>query len=196
VAKAKKSAAKKPMAKKAPAKKAVAKKAAPKKAAQKAPAKKAVVAKAKSKVAAKPASKAKAKPAAKSSAKPSAKPAPKAAVQAVSKSATKPNANMKWDQFLTPLDDRVIVQVSEGEKMTAGGLYIPDTVSDTSGNFKGLVLVAGRGHRDDKGKIHAMDVQVGDSIVFSAFAGAKMDLMGQEVRILRESEIMGIVTKK
>ncbi|MGZ5278871.1 MAG: co-chaperone GroES [Pseudobdellovibrionaceae bacterium] len=188
--------------KKAPAKKAVAKKAAPKKAAQKTQAKKAAALKAKSKVAAKPASKTKAKPAtkpsaktvAKSSSKMAAKPAPKAAVQTASKTATK--TNIKWDQFLTPLDDRVIVQVSEGERMTAGGLYIPDTVSDTSGNFHGLVLVAGRGHLDAKGKVHAMDVQAGDSIVFSAFAGAKMDLMGQEVRILRESEIMGIVTKK
>ena len=103
---------------------------------------------------------------------------------------------MKWDQFLTPLDDRLIVETAAGEKMTAGGLYIPDTAAGTSGNFKGLVLVAGRGHRDDKGKVHPMDVQAGDTVLFSEHSGAKMDLLGKEVRILRESEILGIVTKK
>lgn len=174
MAKAKKKAAKKPVAKKSPAKKAAPKKTAAKPAAKKAAAKKTPVKKVATK---KPVASA-AKASAKTVAKPTA------------------SANFKWDHFLTPLDDRVIVETSSGEKMTAGGLYIPDTVSDTSGNFKGLVLVAGRGHRDAKGKVHPMDVQAGDTVIFSEFSGSKMDLMGKEVRILRESEILGIVTKK
>ncbi len=176
MAKAKKKvAAKKPAAKKPAVKKAAAKKTAPK-AKAKAPVKKAAPAKAKKTASAKPAAKA---------SKPAAKTAPKSSAQ-----------NIKWDQFLTPLDDRLIIEIVSGEKMTAGGLYIPDTVTDTSGNYKGLVLVAGRGHRDEKGKLHPMDVQAGDTVLFAEFTGAKMDLMGKEVRILRESEVLGIVTKK
>ena len=152
------------------------------------------MAKAKKKVAAKkPAAK---KPAVKKAA--AKKTAPKAkASKPAAKTAPKSSAqNIKWDQFLTPLDDRLIIEIVSGEKMTAGGLYIPDTVTDTSGNYKGLVLVAGRGHRDEKGKLHPMDVQAGDTVLFAEFTGAKMDLMGKEVRILRESEVLGIVTKK
>jgi chaperonin GroES len=164
------------------AQKAAKKPAATKAATKKSPAKKAVA----KKTAPKPA------PAKKTAAKTSS--APKAAKSVATKPAA--SANFKWDQFLTPLDDRLIVEATSGEKMTAGGLYIPDTATDTSGNFKGLVLVAGRGHRDAKGKIHPMDVQTGDTVIFSEVSGAKMDLMGKEVRILRESEILGIVTKK
>ncbi len=174
------------MAKAKKAAKKPAKKAAPKKVAAKKPAVKKAAAK-KTPAPKKTAAKKATKPAPKmTAAKPSAKPAV----------ATKSTANIRWDQFLTPLDDRLIIEISSGEKMTAGGLYIPDTVTDTSGNYKGLVLVAGRGHRDEKGKIHPMDVKAGDTVLFSEFTGAKMDLMGKEVRILRETEILGIVTKK
>jgi chaperonin GroES len=166
-----KTAAKKPAAKKASAQKMSSKTAAKKSAAQPAP-----------KAAAKKVAPKKAAPA-KSAAKPATKSSPKA-------------ENIKWDQFLTPLDDRLIIEISAGEKITAGGLIIPDTVTDTSGNYKGTVLIAGRGHRDEKGKLRPMDVKAGDTVLFSEFTGAKMNLMGKEVRILRETEIMGIVTKK
>lgn len=207
MAKAKKKTAQKPAAKKSPAKKAAkpaAKKATAKtanksssKSAGKSSAKSAAKTVAKSKSAAQPKSAGKSASSAgkaKASGKASSKPA--VSSQTSAKPAAKASSNIKWDQFLTPLDDRLIIEITSGEKMTAGGLYIPDTVTDTSGNYKGLVLVAGRGHRDDKGKIHPMDVQAGDTVLFSEFTGAKMDLMGKEVRILRESEILGIVTKK
>jgi chaperonin GroES len=178
---------KKPTAKKAPGKKAVGTKTAAKKAASQTTTKKAAP-----KAAGKTAAKGKTSA---SKTKPAAQKVNSNA-RKTQASAGKASSNMKWDQFLTPLDDRVIVETTAGEKMTAGGLYIPDTASGTSGNFKGVVLVAGRGHRDEKGKVHPMDVQAGDTVLFSEFSGAKMDLLGKEVRILRESEILGIVTKK
>lgn len=150
------------------------------------------------KAAAKPVKKAAAK---KATAK---KPAAKKATKPVAKTATKPvavntkstkTANIKWSNFLTPLDDRLIVEMSAAEKITAGGLYIPDTVSDMSGNYQGKVLVVGRGHRDKFGKVTPMDVKTGDVIVFAEFSGSKMELNGKDIRILRESEVLGIVSQ-
>lgn len=173
----KKAAPKKTVAKKAASKKAAAKKAAPKKsgalkskAGPKAPLKKAD-----------------------SKAKAGTKAATKTKTKTKASSSAIQGKSINWENFITPLDDRLIVQVSSGEKMTPGGLYIPDTVADVSGNRKGTVLVSGQGHRDSKGKMHLMEVQAGDVVVFSEFSGTKMSLLDQEVHILRESEILGIV---
>lgn len=95
--------------------------------------------------------------------------------------------------FVTPLDDRMIVQASEGEKITPGGIIIPDTVSTVSGNRKGVVLSVGRGHRDPKGRVRPMDVKKGDQIVFPEFAGSKLIYQGQELIILRETDVMGVL---
>ncbi|MGE5087441.1 MAG: co-chaperone GroES [Bacillota bacterium] len=97
--------------------------------------------------------------------------------------------------FVTPLDDRMIVQTSGADKMTAGGLYIPDTVADVSGNLQGIVVAVGRGHMNKKGHLTPMDVQVGDKVVFSAYAGSKINLKNEELVILRESDVMGVVSK-
>ena len=96
-------------------------------------------------------------------------------------------------KFITPLDDRIIAEVEKGEKRTAGGLYIPET-AQISGNFKAKVLAAGRGHKDKKGRIRPMDVQAGDWVLFSEYAGQPIELMGKEYLLLRESDILGIVT--
>lgn len=95
--------------------------------------------------------------------------------------------------FVTPLDDRIIVQASEGEKITAGGLIIPDTVSTISGNKKGVVLAVGRGHVDKKGRVRPMDVKAGDNIVFPDFTGSKIIYQGQDLIILRETDVMGVL---
>lgn len=97
--------------------------------------------------------------------------------------------------FVTPLDDRMIVQTSGADKMTAGGLYIPDTVADVSGNLQGTVVAVGRGHVSKKGHLTPMDVKVGDKVVFSAYAGSKINLQNEDLVILRESEVMGVVSK-
>lgn len=103
-------------------------------------------------------------------------------------------STMKWTEFVTPLDDRVMVQITEPERRTAGGLYIPDTASDISGNKQGIAVAVGRGHRDAHGKIRPMDVQIGDKVIFAEYAGSKIELLGETLILLRESEVMGILT--
>lgn len=174
-------------AKKSANKKAAAKPA--KKVAAKATAKKTAKPAAKKSVAKPTAKKLTAKPAtqkASSSKAPAKTPAPK--IQAAKAIKT------DWPNFVTPLDDRLIVQLESAERKTAGGLYIPDT-SFVRGQFRGNVLVVGRGHRTPKGNLRPMDVKAGDIVVFEEQAGSKMDINGNEVRILRESEILAIVEK-
>jgi chaperonin GroES len=89
----------------------------------------------------------------------------------------------------------MLVQISAAERKTPGGLYIPDTVADVSGNLEGIVVAAGRGHRDNKGRLHPMDVRVGDKVIFSQHAGNKLELSGQDIVIIREADVMGIVGK-
>ncbi len=98
-------------------------------------------------------------------------------------------------KIATPLDDRLIVQVSSAEKMTPGGLYIPDTVTESSGNLQGMVVAVGRGHFTKKGHLRPMDVKVGDKIVFPEYAGSKIKIQNEDLVILRESDVMGVVSK-
>jgi chaperonin GroES len=185
-----------------PSNKKVAKKAAVKKS----PAKSAKKAATKAKKAVKaPAKKAAAK---KSSVKPKAAVKAKTPAKAVAPKAVKapvaakaPNVSaaktkvLDLSDFVTPLDDRLIVQTSGAEKMTAGGLYIPDTVADVSGNLQGHVVAVGRGHLNKKGHVRPMDVQLGDKIIFSEFAGNKIKIQNEDLIILREGDVLGVVAK-
>ena len=178
--KAKKPAAKKPVMKKAAAKKTTAKKAKP--ASKKAVAKKAV----------------KAKPVKKSAApkKNSVKKA--SVVTAASVKATKsstPAKKVDYSKAITPLGDRLVVRVVNNERITAGGLIIPDTVSDAVGFLKATVLAVGRGTQNKKGFIKTMDVQVGDSVLFSQYAGTKVQFNSEDLQIIHETDVMGIVQK-
>lgn len=180
--------------KSAPAKKAVAKKAPVKKAMAKKPAK-AVVKKTTGK---KPVVKkglAKNTVAKKSTVKKAAVKGPAKAASAHLMKTAPQIKKIDLSGFVTPLDDRLIVQVSGAEKMTPGGLYIPDTVADTSGNLEGYVVAVGRGHMNKKGHVRLMDVNVGDRIVFSEYAGAKIKIQNEDLIILRESDVMGVVSK-
>jgi chaperonin GroES len=210
---AKKSSAKKANAKKTAVKKVVKKSAPAKKSASKAPAKKKTapvkktVKKAVKKAASKKAAPKKAAVKKAVAKKPVAKKAPakKAATPKAAKVSTSVNQHLvkqaapkkivDLSNFVTPLDDRVIVQISGADKMTAGGLYIPDTVADVSGNLHGTVVAVGRGHVSKKGHLRPMDVQVGDSIVFSEYSGSKIKIQNEDLIILRESEVMGVVSK-
>ncbi|MEK7355650.1 MAG: co-chaperone GroES [Bdellovibrionota bacterium] len=170
VKKAAKPAAKK-MSAKAPAKKA-AKKAAPKKTAAKAiPAMKAANPKAAPKKAA--------------ASKAPAAPAPKAPA--------KFRVGLPLDDLFTPLDDRLIVEATIEATRTAGGLFIPDTVSASEGPKQGKVVAVGRGHRGKKGKIRPLDVQLGDTVMYEAYLGAEMKIGDRELVVLRESQLLGIV---
>lgn len=109
--------------------------------------------------------------------------------------AVKSEKKLDLTNFVTPLDDRVLVQISGAEKMTAGGLYIPDTVADTSGNLEGVVVAVGRGHLNKKGHVRPMDVRVGDRVVFAEYSGSKIKIQNEDLIILREADVMGVVSK-
>ncbi len=93
---------------------------------------------------------------------------------------------------ITPLDNRILVSVMAAELKTAGGLYIPDTVQHV-GNKKGEVVAVGRGHLDKKGHVHPVGVSVGEVVLFSPYAGAQIEIDGQELLVLRETDILGII---
>lgn len=139
---------------------------------------------------AKPKAKSKAKPKANLKAKTKSKPTLKARPQAKPKPKAKVSSHVK----LAPLGDRLVVQVLSQEKKTAGGLYIPET-SQMAGHLEGQVLSVGPGKKDKKGRRRPTDVKVGDRILFSEYAGMKTDLGGKEVRILSETEVLGILDK-
>lgn len=198
---AKKASVKKSNTKKTSVKKTakkVVKKATPKKAAKPA-AKKKVVKPVAKKAAAKAAPKKTAKKPVKAAKTTKPAKAPKApapiSVSHLAKAETSKKKLVDLSDFVTPLDDRLIVQTSGADKMTAGGLYIPDTVADVSGNMQGTVVAVGRGHMSPKGHLRLMDVQVGDKVVFSEYAGSKINLQNEDLVILRESEVMGVVSK-
>lgn len=91
----------------------------------------------------------------------------------------------------TPLDDRVMIERAGVADRTPGGLYIPDTVADRPN--RGKVIAVGRGHRDKKGRVRPLDVEKGDEVLFSAFAGSEITISNREFLILREDEIIAVV---
>jgi len=107
--------------------------------------------------------------------------------------AVKPTKAVDLSDFVTPLDDRVIIQPAALEKMTAGGLYIPDTVTDVAGNLQGTVVSVGRGHRNKSGQVRPMDLQVGDKVLFADYTGAKIKLQNHDLVIVREGDVLGVV---
>ncbi len=93
---------------------------------------------------------------------------------------------------IRPLHDRVVVKrVEEGETMQ-GGLYIPDSAKEKP--QQGEVVAIGKGKRSDDGKLNALDVQVGDRILFGKYSGNDIKLDGNEYLIMREDEILGVLT--
>jgi chaperonin GroES len=93
-----------------------------------------------------------------------------------------------------PLHDRVVVRRVEQEEKTAGGIIIPDTAKEKP--QEGEVVAAGPGARDEAGKLVPLDVKVGDRILFGKWSGTEVKLDGEELLIMKESDIMGIVEGK
>ena len=126
------------------------------------------------------------------------KPKPKAAAKKKSEAKAKINPatpiskKVVWTETFTPLDDRLVVQPVAKANKTAGGIYIPDSVVETAPN-RGTVLAVGRGHKSPKGRLRPMDVKVGDEILFSEFSGSQMILLDENVLILREQDVLGII---
>ncbi len=91
----------------------------------------------------------------------------------------------------TPLHDRVVVRRIEGDEKTAGGLIIPDNAKEKPA--EGEVVAVGAGARDDDGERIAMDVKAGDNILFGKWSGTEVTIDGEELLIMKESDILGIM---
>ena len=92
---------------------------------------------------------------------------------------------------IRPLHDRVVVKRSEEERTTASGIVIPDSATEKPD--QGVVIAVGNGKKDDNGKAVALDVKVGDKVLFGKYAGQTVKVDGEEVLVMREDDIMGIV---
>ena len=90
-----------------------------------------------------------------------------------------------------PLHDRVVIRRLEAEEKTAGGIIIPDTAKEKP--MEGEVVAVGPGARDETGKLVPLDVKSGDRILFGKWSGTEVKLDGEELLIMKESDIMGIV---
>ncbi len=90
-----------------------------------------------------------------------------------------------------PLHDRVLVRRIESENRTAGGIIIPDTAQEKPS--EGEVVAAGSGVRGDDGKLRPLDVKSGDRILFGKWSGTEVKVDGEELLIMKESDIMGII---
>ena len=91
----------------------------------------------------------------------------------------------------TPLHDRVLVRRIESEEMTKGGLIIPDTAKEKP--QEGEVVAVGAGAKDDDGDRIAMDVKAGDRILFGKWSGTEVKVDGEDLLIMKESDILGII---
>ena len=90
-----------------------------------------------------------------------------------------------------PLHDRVVVRRLEGEQKTAGGIIIPDTAKEKP--MEGEVVAVGPGARNEQGQVVALDVKAGDRILFGKWSGTEVKIDGEELLIMKESDILGIV---
>jgi chaperonin GroES len=92
-----------------------------------------------------------------------------------------------------PLHDRVVVRRIEAEEKTAGGIIIPDTAKEKP--QEGEVIAVGPGTRDESGKVVVLDVKAGDRVLFGKWSGSEVLIDGQDLLIMKESDIMGVIEK-
>ncbi|SDD81298.1 co-chaperone GroES [Rhodospira trueperi] len=92
---------------------------------------------------------------------------------------------------LRPLHDRVLVKRVESEEKTAGGIIIPDTAKEKP--MQGEILAVGAGARGEDGKVTPLDVKVGDRVLFGKWSGTEVKIDGEELLIMKEADIMGVV---
>jgi chaperonin GroES len=90
-----------------------------------------------------------------------------------------------------PLHDRVVVKRLDAEEKTAGGIIIPDTAKEKP--MEGEIVAAGPGARNEQGQIVALDVKAGDRVLFGKWSGTEIKLDGEELLIMKESDIMGVL---
>ncbi|ESZ19666.1 MAG: co-chaperone GroES [Mesorhizobium sp.] len=90
-----------------------------------------------------------------------------------------------------PLHDRILVRRIEVDEKTAGGIIIPDTAKEKP--QEGEVIAAGPGARDDSGQLQPLDVKVGDRILFGKWSGTEIKLNGEDLLIMKESDVLGVI---
>jgi len=90
-----------------------------------------------------------------------------------------------------PLHDRVVVKRLDAEEKTVGGIIIPDTAKEKP--MQGEIIAAGPGARNEQGAIVALDVKAGDKILFGKWSGTEVKIDGEELLIMKESDIMGVI---
>ena len=90
-----------------------------------------------------------------------------------------------------PLHDRVVVRRLDAEEKTKGGIIIPDTVKEKP--QEGEIVAVGPGARDEKGKLVPIDLKKGDKILFGKWSGAEVKIDGEELLIMKESDVMGVI---
>ena len=93
-----------------------------------------------------------------------------------------------------PLHDRVVVRRLEEEERTKGGIIIPDTAKEKP--QQGEVIAVGPGARDEKGQIQPLDVKAGDRVLFAKWGGTEVKIDGEDLLIMKESDIMGVIEHK
>ncbi|HID37530.1 MAG TPA: co-chaperone GroES [Ghiorsea sp.] len=94
---------------------------------------------------------------------------------------------------IRPLHDRVIVRRLAEEEKTAGGIIIPDAAKEKP--LQGEVIAVGKGKLLDNGDLRALDVAVGDIVIFSSYAGTEIKVDGEELLLMREDDILGVLSK-
>ena len=92
-----------------------------------------------------------------------------------------------------PLHDRVVVKRIDEEEKTAGGIIIPDTAKEKP--MQGKIVAVGPGKRNDDGELSPLDVKSGDTVIFGKWSGTEVTIDGQDLLIMNESDIMGILAK-
>jgi chaperonin GroES len=92
---------------------------------------------------------------------------------------------------IRPLHDRVIVKRIEEEKKSAGGIVIPDTAAEKPD--QGEIVAVGKGKKDDNGKLIPIDVKVGDRVLFGKYSGQTVRVKGDELLVMREEDLMGVI---
>jgi len=92
---------------------------------------------------------------------------------------------------IRPLHDRVIVKRLEEERKTASGILIPDTAAEKPD--QGEIISVGKGKVGDDGKVRGLDVKVGDKVLFGKYSGQTVKVLGEELLVMREEDIMGVV---
>ncbi len=90
-----------------------------------------------------------------------------------------------------PLHDRVLVRRIEEDEMSAGGIIIPDTAKEKP--MQAEIIAVGPGGRDENGKVTPLDVKAGDKVIFGKWSGTEVTIDGEELLIMKESDIMGVI---